>query len=64
MAEDLCIEIVRLERGVVDSKRLALGEKEHVVVNLFVSPIQPEEHRPVDIISIVNELLHKCKLRA
>ncbi len=57
MAEDLGIEIVRLERRVVDPVGTAFGEEEHVMVDFFIPPVETVEHRSVDLLFIVDELL-------
>lgn len=56
MAEDLSVEVVRFERGVVHFVRPPLSEEEHVMVDFFVTPIQPEEDRSVDTLVIVDEV--------
>lgn len=61
MAEDLSVEVVRFERGVVHFVRPPLSEEEHVMVDFFVTPIQPEEDRSVDTLVIVDELLRKSE---
>lgn len=39
VAEDLGVEVVRFERGVVNPVRSSLGKKEDVVVYFLIAPI-------------------------
>ena len=56
VAEDLGVEVVGLEGGVVRVELGALVEEEAVVVDLLLAPVQPPEDGDVVSVLVVYEL--------
>lgn len=56
VAEDLCVEVVGLEGGVVDVELGALEEEEGVVVDEVLAAVEAEEGRDVFARGVVDEL--------
>lgn len=56
VAQDLGIEVVRLERRVMDLVGRTLGEEEHVVIDFLFPSVQAVEDGAVDVLGVVHDL--------